>query len=54
MAPLCFVQAYFSQEIFTAFPRLIYPVILAGAGYLIFVVHVLRQLAKSQRKVEAL
>jgi threonine/homoserine/homoserine lactone efflux protein len=49
MAPLCFVQAYFSQEIFTAFPRLIYPVILAGVGYLIFMAHILRQLAKSQR-----
>jgi len=54
MTPLCFVQAYFSQEIFTTFPRLIYPVIIAGAGYLIFVVHVLRQLAKSQRKSSAL
>ena len=49
MAPLCFVQAYLSQEIFTAFPRLFYPVILAGVGYLIFVAHILRQLAKSQR-----
>ena len=49
MTPLCFVQAYFSQEIFTAFPHLIYPVILAGVGYLIFVAHTLRQLAKSQR-----
>ena len=49
MSPLCFVQAYFSQEIFTAFPRLMYPVILAGVGYLIFVAHILRQLAKSQR-----
>jgi len=48
MAPLCFAQAYFSQEIFTAFPRLIYPVILAGVGYLIFVAHILNQLAKSQ------
>jgi hypothetical protein len=47
-----FVQAYFSQEIFTAFPRLIYPVILAGVGYLIFVAHILRQLAKSQRTSE--
>lgn len=49
MAPLCFVQAYFSQEIFTAFPRLIYPAILAGAGYLMLSAHVLRQLARSQR-----
>ena len=48
MAPLCFVQSYFSQEIFTAFPRLIYPAILAGAGYLIFVACILRQLARSQ------
>jgi len=48
MAPLCFVQSYFSQEIFTAFPRLIYPAILAGAGYLIFVAYIVRQLARSQ------
>jgi uncharacterized membrane protein YdjX (TVP38/TMEM64 family) len=48
MAPLCFAQAYFSQEIFTAFPRLIYPVILVGIGYLIFAAHVVRQLARSQ------
>ena len=48
MAPLCFAQAYFSQEIFTAFPRLLYPVTLLGVGYLIFVAHILRQLAKSQ------
>ncbi len=54
MAPLCFVQAYFSQEIFTAFPRLIYPVILAGVGYLIFVAHILRQLATAQRQPVAL
>jgi uncharacterized membrane protein YdjX (TVP38/TMEM64 family) len=48
MGPLCFVQAYFSQEIFTIFPRLLYPVILAAVGYLIFVAHVLRQLRKSR------
>ena|GEM_PF-3230419 len=44
-----FCSAYFSQEIFTAFPRLIYPVILAGVGYLIFVAYIFRTLAKSQR-----
>jgi len=49
MAPLCFVQAYFSQEIFTVFPRLIYPVILAGVGYLILVAQILKALAKPQR-----
>jgi uncharacterized membrane protein YdjX (TVP38/TMEM64 family) len=54
MAPLCFAQAYFSQEIFTAFPRLIYPVILAGIGYLIFVAHIVNQLAKSQQQSAAL
>ena len=54
MAPLCFIQAYFSQEIFTAFPRLFYPIILAGVGYLIFVVHILRQLAQGQRQSVAL
>lgn len=49
MGPLCFVQAYFSQEIFTAFPRLLYPVILAGVGYLVFVAHVLRKLTETRR-----
>lgn len=47
MAPLCFVQAYFSQEIFTAFPILIYFVILAGVVYLVFLVHTLGRLAKA-------
>lgn len=50
MGPLCFVQSYFSQEIFTAFPRLLYPVILLGVGYLVFVGHVLGQLARSRRE----
>jgi uncharacterized membrane protein YdjX (TVP38/TMEM64 family) len=50
MAPLCFAQAYFSQEIFTAFPRLIYPLILAGVGYLIFAAHIIRQLAMARRE----
>jgi hypothetical protein len=44
----------FSQEILTAFPRLINPIILAGVGTLIFVAHILRRLAKSQRQSVAL
>jgi len=45
MAPLCFAQAYFAQEIFTAFPSLIYPLILIGIVYVLYVVKVIRQLA---------
>ena len=54
MAPRSFVQADFFQEIFTAFPRLICPLILAGVCYLILVVHVLRQLAKLQNNISVL
>jgi uncharacterized membrane protein YdjX (TVP38/TMEM64 family) len=49
MAPLCFVQAYFAQKIFTIFPRLIYPLILIGILYALYVVKIIRQVAK-QRK----
>ena len=43
MAPLCFVQAYFAQAIFTAFPRLIYPLILIGILYALYVAKIIRQ-----------
>jgi uncharacterized membrane protein YdjX (TVP38/TMEM64 family) len=45
MAPLCFVQAYFAQEIFTILPALIYPLILIGLLYVVYVVKIIRQLA---------
>jgi uncharacterized membrane protein YdjX (TVP38/TMEM64 family) len=46
MAPLCYVQAYFAQKLFTKFPRLIYPLILIGIVYGLYVVNILRQLLK--------
>jgi uncharacterized membrane protein YdjX (TVP38/TMEM64 family) len=46
MAPLCFAQSYFAQEIFTAFPFLVYPLVLIGAVYVIYVVTLLRRLAR--------
>jgi uncharacterized membrane protein YdjX (TVP38/TMEM64 family) len=46
MAPLCFVQAYFAQELFTRFPRLIYPLILIGIAYGIYVVRLLQKIAR--------
>ena len=48
MAPLCFVQAYFAQEIFTIFPRLIYPLILIGILYALYVVKIIRQMARQR------
>jgi uncharacterized membrane protein YdjX (TVP38/TMEM64 family) len=47
MAPLCFAQAYFAQEIFAAFPSLIYPLILLGLVYAAYVARIVRQLAVS-------
>jgi len=48
MAPLCFVQAYFAQEIFAVFPRLIYPLILVGILYVLYVVKIIRQVTKQR------
>jgi len=48
MAPLCFVQAYFAQEIFTIFPRLLYPLILIGILYALYVVKVIRQMTQQR------
>jgi len=46
MTPLCFAQAYFAQEVFTAFPRLIYPLIIIGIIYLLYVVKIIRKLVR--------
>ena len=46
MAPLCFVQAYFAEELFTTFPFLIYPLVLIGVVYAIYVIKLLRGLAR--------
>jgi uncharacterized membrane protein YdjX (TVP38/TMEM64 family) len=36
MAPLCFLQAYFAEELFTRFPMLIYPLAAACALYVAY------------------
>ena len=48
MAPLCFVQAYFAQQIFIVFPRLIYPLIFIGILYTLFVIKIIRQMARQR------
>jgi len=48
MAPLCFIQAYFAQEVFTIFPGLIYPLVLIGVIYLLYVIRLLRKLVRDR------
>ena len=48
MAPLCFIQAYFAQEVFTIFPGLVYPLVLIGIVYLLYVVRLLRKLVRDR------
>ena len=43
MAPLCFLQAYLAESLLTAFPRLIYPLLLAGLAYAVIFVWVIKQ-----------
>jgi uncharacterized membrane protein YdjX (TVP38/TMEM64 family) len=50
MAPLCFVQAYFAQRIFTVFPRLIYPLILIGIVYALYVIKLIRQMTQQRNE----
>src|SRR5688572_5678055 len=40
MAPLCFLQAYFAQEVFTVFPVLIYPLTLVVVVYFAYIVKI--------------
>jgi threonine/homoserine/homoserine lactone efflux protein len=44
MAPLCFLQAYFAEELFTRFPALIYPLVGACALYAAYAVWILARL----------
>jgi threonine/homoserine/homoserine lactone efflux protein len=36
MAPLCFLQAYFAEELFTHFPALLYPLAVVSVLYLAY------------------
>ena len=47
MAPLCFAQSYLSAELFSAFPRMIYPLAIAGVLYLAIVLCVIRGLLQT-------
>jgi uncharacterized membrane protein YdjX (TVP38/TMEM64 family) len=49
MAPLSFAQAYFAEEIFTRFPVLLYPLVIASLLYATYAVWVLSRL-RTDRK----
>jgi uncharacterized membrane protein YdjX (TVP38/TMEM64 family) len=44
MAPLCWIQAYFADQLLQAFPGLIYPLIIASIIYVAIVLWILRNL----------
>jgi uncharacterized membrane protein YdjX (TVP38/TMEM64 family) len=46
MAPLCWAQSYLADEILTAFPRLLYPLLAACALYTVVVALVLRKMMR--------
>lgn len=47
MAPLCFLQAYLAEGLVTAYPRLIYPLLVAGVLYAIVFVWALKKAARA-------
>jgi uncharacterized membrane protein YdjX (TVP38/TMEM64 family) len=47
MAPLCFAQAWLAENLLTAFPTLLYPLLAACVVYVVLVVLVVRRLAAS-------
>jgi uncharacterized membrane protein YdjX (TVP38/TMEM64 family) len=49
MAPLSFAQAYFAEEIFTRFPVLLYPLVIASVLYAAYAVWVLTRLKTSSK-----
>ena len=44
MAPLCYAQAYLAEGLLAAYPRLIYPVLLAGLAYAVAFVWVIKKM----------
>jgi peptide-methionine (R)-S-oxide reductase len=42
MTPLCFLQAYFAQELFSIFPFLFYPLTLVALAYVAYIVKISR------------
>jgi len=51
MAPLCFAQSYLADELLTAIPLLIYPLVAACAIYALAVLWVLSHLLKNRHAV---
>jgi uncharacterized membrane protein YdjX (TVP38/TMEM64 family) len=49
MAPLCFAQAWLAENLLTAFPTLIYPLLVACILYVVLVVIVVRRLGTSSQ-----
>lgn len=49
MAPLCFAQAWLAESLFVAYPWLLYPMVIAGAIYVVAIIVVVRRLAKGSR-----
>ncbi len=48
MAPLCYIQAWLSKSLITAFPGLIYPLTVACVVYVIVVAIVVRRMIRSK------
>jgi len=46
MAPLCYLQSWMSDAVFTRFPVLIVPLLVLSAGYVVAVVMVLRRVLR--------
>jgi len=47
MAPLCFAQAWLADGLLTAFPQLIYPLLIACGVYVVVVILIIRNLLRS-------
>jgi uncharacterized membrane protein YdjX (TVP38/TMEM64 family) len=45
MAPLCFAQSLLAESLLIAYPQLLYPLLIAGVGYVIAIIIVVRRLA---------
>lgn len=50
MAPLCFAQAWLADGLLTQFPKLIYPLLILCAVYVVAVVWVLRRIVMQTRQ----
>lgn len=53
MAPLCFAQAWLAESLFVAYPWLLYPLLIAGAVYVVAIAVVIRRLTTCSRNDRA-